>query len=143
MRSRLDRDLEDLIAIGHVAILEAKLTHDPKKIPEKQWVARVVRWRIVAEAALLHEQESREITGTDPDPGSNGLHDQEVGIFGLRIVRAISTLSPREQAIVDGLIRGKSLEELGQQLGISRQRVHQHQKEALVKLRKRTGLVVD
>jgi len=54
----------------------------------------------------------------------------------------ISTLSPREQTILQlrfGLSGGdeKTLEEVGQQFGVTRERIRQIQDEALKKLRKR------
>jgi len=54
----------------------------------------------------------------------------------------IGTLSPREQTILQlrfGLNGGneKTLEEVGQQFGVTRERIRQIQDEALKKLRKR------
>jgi len=142
-QSRLsDTEPEDLVSIGRVAVLEAAITHDAKRIPEARWVRKVVRWRIQAEAVRLHERESVEVTGTDPDPQSNGVYNQEAGVMLLRAIRAMVVLSPREHAVVDLMIRGCTFEETGRQLGITRQRVHQNYTRALEKMREHMGIGV-
>jgi RNA polymerase sigma factor (sigma-70 family) len=130
-------DRDDLVAAGRIGLMEAHLTHDPTRSPQKQWVAKVVRWRIIGVVDREIAQSQTELlTGLDdPEPMTNGQHDPERAHLKSVALRAFGRLAPREQVILDARFRGYTYEEIGASLGISRSLTHQVAKKALGELR--------
>ena len=93
--------------------------------------------------AQLGDDDTNKFADIVADQNAAAPFQQAVEESDNEIVReVIATLSPREQTILQlrfGLTGGdeKTLEEVGQQFGVTRERIRQIQDEALRKLRKR------
>lgn len=127
---------DELVSAGRIGLMEAHLTHDPSRIPEKQWMAKVVKWRIlgVVERAMQLSQ-MELLTGLDPEPRTNGLHDPERAHLRSVALLAFGRLDPRERVILDARWRGETYDQIGRSLGISSQRAWQVATRALKELR--------
>jgi RNA polymerase primary sigma factor len=93
--------------------------------------------------AQLGEDGTNRLADIVPDTNASAPFQQAVEESDNEIMREVlRTLSPREQTILQlrfGLngANEKTLEEVGQQFGVTRERIRQIQDEALKKLRKR------
>lgn len=132
-------DSDELEAVGRIAIMEAWVTHKPQRIPLRQWVRRVVRWRIVeladGEMSQQYFSPLDLVSGTVGEPMTNGRHDPERRFMLEQIIELVPYLPPRQAMIIDGRLRRETYEEIGRSLGISAQWCHQEYMSALAQLR--------
>jgi RNA polymerase sigma factor (sigma-70 family) len=85
------------------------------------------------------------LLGQDSDSALGQIHDSRQDVIRsvkrsetISILRDIlKTLSPREQIVVEQLRLGRSLTEIGERLGVSKQAVHKISTPALAKLKAR------
>lgn len=133
-------DHDELQAVGVIGIIEASISYRERHgVPLKQWTALVVRQRMVgvmqrAQRVTVFEQHSQV------DYPTNGRHDPERSHLKAELMNAVAQLSPRHQAVISGRIRGQTFAQIGEQLGISTQRVQQEEKAAVLRLRQITDL---
>lgn len=133
--SRLDRD--ELQSVGQIAVIEAHVTYEPHRgVPERSWTAQVIRWRMVELAVEARERRRSEDEFQEEHALTNGHHSPEKAFFRRLLTEMIEQLSPRHQAVLEGRLRGETFEEIADSLGLSRSRVDQHEKAALVALQK-------
>ncbi len=132
------QDVDELVALGHIGLMEAFLTYDPARGTELSWVRSQIRWRI--QEGARGERRQLRFVGHDPDlVPTNGRHDPSRLVEIERLRWAIGQLSPRLQMIVDGRMRGETYEELGHSLGISTTRAHEQNQQAVDELRRILG----
>ena len=125
---------DDLLQLGRVAILEGYLSCKPELSSEGHWIRRVVYWRLTEAMNGSHWLQSEvESLGTDPQI-LNGANPEEQ-FWRATALTAVGVLGPRHRAIVDGRMRGETMEEIGDTLGLSPQRVHVESKKAFRILR--------
>lgn len=125
----------DLRAVAEIAVLEAKLTYRSARGSLKTWTRRVIRWRLLE---LVSQRP--EVPLDEPESVLNGENPEEVLAALERrqwMEGAIGELGPRRRVIIAATVRGETLNETGQTLGISRSRVCQERKTALIQLHER------
>lgn len=100
-----------------------------------------IRSTVLSLDSLIGNEEDRTLLGVirDPSPGTEDLALLNVSSLELREV-LIEVLSPREVAVLTrrfglGEEGHQTLGEIGEELGVSRERVRQIEDEALIKLR--------
>ena len=127
-------DQDELWLVGRIGIIEAFVTfREHHGVPIKQWTQVVVRQRMVGVMERAKRIRLRE-HHYETEPATNGRSDPERAHLMSELMNALVHLSPRHQAVISGRIRGQTLEQVGEQLGISTARVHQEQKAALAHL---------
>jgi RNA polymerase sigma factor (sigma-70 family) len=123
---------EELLAAGRLAIIEAFITHKSSRANERTWVRKVLYWRI-GEAAKRRPWESQHEC-EDSETAPNGANPEEQ-FWRASVLSAVGSLSPRHQTIIDARMRGEKVQEIGDSLGISHQRVTQEEQRAFKLLR--------
>jgi RNA polymerase sigma factor (sigma-70 family) len=143
---RLSVDLDDLCQAGALGALKASAKWDPE---QASWITYATLWideymRRECEELLLrgadkraNYRRTRELPKFDAVvediPVAEGLNEQRVW---LRRLVEDAALSERELTIIARCEMGdETLESVGEELGLSRQRVHQVRERALEKLR--------
>ena len=133
LRETLDRDPTD-------EELAEELQMNPRRVQQYREASRAP---VSLDAAIGHDDESNRIADVVADPNAAAPFDQVVRATDTELVREVlSTLSEREISILStryGLKDGtpRTLEEIGAQFGLTRERIRQIQEEALKKLRTR------
>ncbi len=136
-------DQEELEAVARVAIIEGYLTCNPKRVPEPQWIAIVIRHRVIEAWQRDVQRLSTVVTQSamsaqrweSAEPRTNGVSHPDKFIALYPAFQAMAYLEPRAQAILQGRIHGYTFEELGNKLGLSTSRVHQAYQKAVEVLR--------
>ena len=152
---------EDMLAAGFAAIWKAVQTYDPTigsfKTYSSWWIKYYMREEKKRRATVFvtrHGMEkgvSIEVMPLDvPDtvggvPLSDTLpcEDESADLVleaaedKERVRRALGTLKPREQAIIKARMEGKTLQEVGDTLGLTRERVRQIEAAAMPLMRQR------
>jgi RNA polymerase sigma factor (sigma-70 family) len=134
-------DRDDLRSAGRIGVLEAALTHDPRKAPESQWVGYIVRQRVRA-VARSNRLWQHARTETAVDPLTNGRHDPEGLMLRRAMLKCIGLLPPRESVILSARLRGETFEEIATACGISVSNAQRAAERGLARIRHwvRTGL---
>ncbi len=133
LRETLDRDPTD-------EELAEELQMSPRRVQQYREASRAP---VSLDAAIGNDDESNRIADVVADPNAAAPFDQVVRETDSELVREVlSTLSEREVSILSrryGLKDGtpRTLEEIGVQFGLTRERIRQIQEEALKKLRVR------
>jgi RNA polymerase primary sigma factor len=133
LRETLDRDPTD-------EELAEELQMNPRRVQQYREASRAP---VSLDAAIGHDDESNRIADVVADPNAAAPFDQVVRETDTELVREVlSTLTERENLILSrryGLKDGtpRTLEEIGVQFGLTRERIRQIQEEALKKLRAR------
>lgn len=70
-----------------------------------------------------------------------GFQPQDAIDFGCDLPKLLETLSDRERTVILLRLQGATFEEIGQELGVTRERIRQNELRALDKLRKRCALL--
>jgi RNA polymerase primary sigma factor len=131
LRETLDRDPTD-------EELAEELQMNPRRVQQYREASKAP---VSLDAAIGHDEESNRIADVVADPNAAAPFDQVMRETDTELVREVlSTLSEREISILSrryGLKDGTSrtLEEIGAQFGLTRERIRQIQEEALKKLR--------
>lgn len=114
---------DEVQAAGEDAILEAYVSLDVTRAQESTWVRRVVHWRL---AELGERAPAERVAGESlpADPQLPNGMTPELALLQATAVRLLARLTPRQQMVVDGRMRGETYEEIGDSLGISAQRAH-------------------
>ncbi len=127
--SMLDQD--ELLQVGRLAVLEAHLTFDgTRDCSWETWRKRVLGWRLAASARALSAPVEEPV-----EQPTNGMHDPEVHTFRLELLEVMQQLPPREATILTLRLEGQTFEQIGEAIGITRSRVQQCERHALVILR--------
>lgn len=131
----MDRD--DVVSTSYLGLIKAADTYDPTK------GAAFATWAtIVIKTMLLHEYRHKKRLSkhevfdieileeqSAPDPC-----DLVVSLDAAkRIIKNLDCLKPRERVVLQGLGRGKSQKEIGQQIGVSQAHVSRIRKRVLNK----------
>jgi RNA polymerase primary sigma factor len=132
LREAFDREPTDHEVADHLGL-------DPRRIQQYRDASRAP----ISLDAPIGNDEPKAIAEVVADPNAAAPFDRLVQENDSQLVKdALATLTPRENAILvkrfgldDG--RPKTLEEIGEQMGVTRERIRQIQEEALVKLRVR------
>jgi len=141
---------DDLLSEGATALLRAAEKFDfSRGFRFSTYVTKVVRREVFRMVMASKRQSDRFATGTWEFLGEQSREtseevDHEVDLAGMRseLVEFLGRLDAREQVVLgarfglDGAPRAPSLNELGQRLGVSKERVRQLEMRALKKLRK-------
>jgi RNA polymerase primary sigma factor len=131
LRETLDRDPTD-------EELAEELQMNPRRVQQYREASKAP---VSLDAAIGQDDESNRIADVVADPNAAAPFDQVVRETDTELVREVlSTLSEREISILSrryGLKDGtpRTLEEIGVQFGLTRERIRQIQEEALKKLR--------
>jgi RNA polymerase sigma factor (sigma-70 family) len=135
-------EADELRAVGQIAVMEAWVTHNPRRIPLRAWITQVVRWRIIERAD--GELSRRDLGSLElaPEPTTNGRHDPERTFMLEQIIDLLVYLPPRQTMIIDGRLRRETFEEIALTLGISTAFCHQEYLTALAQLREWVGFRV-
>ncbi len=143
--------------LAHIRRAEVKLREALDREPTDEEVAdelhldarRVRRYRLAAKAPVSldapigNDDESNRIADVVADPNAVAPYDRVVQETDTELVREVlTTLTERENAILAlrfGLEDGteRTLEQVGERLGVTRERIRQIQEQALAKLRAR------
>jgi len=124
---------DDLVAVGTVAILEGYVTRTERS-SEGRWIRKVIYWRLLEEIGERMRGPTDTVSlGVDPQL-VNGANPEEQ-FWRATALRAVATLSPRQQAIIDGQMRGETYAEIAETLGIGASRTHTEGKHAFEELR--------
>ena len=140
--------------VAHIRKAEVKLRDAFDREPTDQEVAdhlglnprRIQQYRNAARAPIsldapIGTDEPQRISEVVADPNAAAPFDRLVRENDTELVQTVlATLTPRENTILAmrfGLDDGqpKTLEEIGEQLGVTRERIRQIQEEALIKMR--------
>ena len=140
--------------VAHIRKAEVKLRDAFDREPTDQEVAdhlglnprRIQQYRNAARAPIsldapIGADEPQRISEVVADPNAAAPFDRLVRENDTELVQTVlATLTPRENTILAmrfGLDDGqpKTLEEIGEQLGVTRERIRQIQEEALIKMR--------
>jgi RNA polymerase primary sigma factor len=130
LREAFDRDPTDEEVADHLGL-------DPRRIQQYRDASRAP----VSLDAPIGADEPQRISEVVADPNAAAPFDQLVRENDRALVQEVlATLTPRENTILamrfgldDG--RPKTLEEIGEKLGVTRERIRQIQEEALHKMR--------
>lgn len=131
LRETFDRDPTD-------EELAEELQMDPRRVQQYREASKAP---VSLDASIGNDDESNRIADVVADPNAAAPFDQLVRETDTELVREVlSTLSEREISILSrryGLKDGtpRTLEEIGAQFGLTRERIRQIQEEALKKLR--------
>ena len=128
-------EAEELHAIGRVAVMEAWVTHNPKRIPLRAWITKVVRWRIVARADGELSRLDHATLELVPERTTNGRHDPERLFMLDQIIDLVVYLPPRQAMIIDARLRRETFEEVATSLGLSKSTCHAEYLNAVAQLR--------
>lgn len=130
-------DSEFIQSYGELQDLEVLAS---KSDPQGKLVQAVRVGHVVSINMKVGDREDTELGELIVDDGFNIEEFAERGILRQRVREAIATLAPREQFVInhrygfeDG--RSKSLELVGRELGVTRERARQIEAQALNKLR--------
>lgn len=130
-------DTDDLVAVGKIAVIEAHVTfRESRAIPRRSWTTTVIRWRMAVAVDRTLVLQRLETPLDDGDPITNGHHDPEKAFLREVLTELMGHLSPRHQAVLEGRLRGETMEEIGDMLGLGRSRVEQEEKAAWAVMRK-------
>lgn len=132
-------EADELHAVGRIGVIEAWVTHNPRRLPLRAWTTQVIRWRIIERAdgeIAEHRIGSLEL---GPEPATNGRHDPERSFMLEQVIQLLVYLPPRQANIIDGRLRRETFEELATSLGISIALCHSDYTTALEQLRKWLG----
>ncbi|MFZ0826594.1 MAG: sigma-70 family RNA polymerase sigma factor [Verrucomicrobiia bacterium] len=140
--------------VAHIRKAEVKLREAFDREPTDQEVAdhlglnprRIQQYRDASKAPIsldapMGADEPQKISEVVADPNAAAPFDRLIRETDTKLVREVlATLTPRENTILAmrfGLDDGnpKTLEEIGDQLGVTRERIRQIQEEALEKMR--------
>jgi RNA polymerase primary sigma factor len=131
LREALDREPTDEEVAADVGL-------KPQRVREYREASRVP---VSLEAPLGGDEESAQISEVVADASAAAPFDQLVKTSDTELVREVfATLTPRERTVL-GMRFGlsddtpRTLEEIGQHFGVTRERIRQIQNEALKKLR--------
>lgn len=130
---------EELRAIGRVAVMEAWVTHNPKRIPLRAWITQVIRWRIIASADGELSRIDRVTFELVPDRTTNGRHDPERLFMLDQVIELLVYLPPRQAMIIDARLRRETFDEVAVSLNLSKSTCHAEYLNALAELRKWLG----
>lgn len=127
-------DLDELLAAARIGVLEAAITFDPRKVPEPQWVAIIVRQRVraVVQSAQQWKQSHQELAS---EPLTNGRHDPEGLMLRRALFAYLSLLPPRESVILSARLRGETFAEISEACGISISNAQRSAERALSRIR--------
>lgn len=152
---------DDLRSIGQLAVLEAYVIYEDRGAQLSTWVYRIVYWRLAEALTVAAEGEphpdamqgldepvghgsstmfgNRPVTlgeilenpEPEPTPEDNAVQARLAAWVNEQID---CQLDMREQAVIDGEMRGVSGASVGRMLGLSRQRMNVHRRTGLRKL---------
>lgn len=144
------KDVDMAISAGNIALIESLRRFDPRKARLTTWVTRVVLWRVAKEIQIDRQgcgpseriMASRRVflvpldaivRNSVPhsfDPESD--LDNELN----RLRAAIKRLKPRLARVIRARLDGLTLREIGDKMGISRERVRQLERVAIHAIKK-------
>jgi len=130
LREAFDRDPTDQEVADHLGL-------DPRRIQQYRTAAKAP----ISLDAPIGTDEPQRISEVVADPNAAAPFDRLIRENDSQLVQEVlATLTPRENTILamrfgldDG--RPKTLEEIGEELGVTRERIRQIQEEALQKMR--------
>lgn len=139
----VDDDPEDMAQLGIMGLMKAARRYDPEGHPGH---------RFSSYAAYAIRNSVRDAYGRrglrplpdyvpPQDPGPGPLAEAEL-VDDLACMRlAVGRLCIRSRRVIEGrYFRGETLEEIGLELGLTRERVRQIEQEALAEMRKMMGV---
>jgi RNA polymerase sigma factor (sigma-70 family) len=148
--------LDEAVSEARMALIRASEGFDPRKGEFAPYAARAVRNRLNSLYAKQLKMARLFPKSLDDPPTTNGTEARESTFNRKSAVQdsrqdvrkevsqresnsvlrnILRTLSPREQLVVEQMRLGKSLAEIGETLGVSKQAIHKIAAPALEKLR--------
>lgn len=116
---------DDLIGIGHLAVFDAVRTFRPGKGPFAPWVTQWIHARMhtVVRSESRRDGYLREYEEHLREPERPPLADEmlETEDELVRLLRAVSSLSPKLREVLQGRLRGETLEHVGAQMGVTKE----------------------
>lgn len=110
---------DDLLASGDLAILEAFVSWKADKgANEGTWIRRMIHWRL-AQCSKDELDDPLALADQFQEELVSDTHDTEREVLQNLALRAIHTLSPRHQAVIQGRLQNETFEEIATSLGIS------------------------
>ena len=148
--------LDEAISEAYMAMLRASEGFDPKKGDFAPYTARSIRNSLNSlYAKQLKMARLFPKSLNDPPGAQNGAADSQSSSLLARIrdskqdvrhsvkhretvsilMEVLRTLSPREQVVIEHMRLGRTLSEIGESLGVTKQAIHKISAPALAKLR--------
>lgn len=132
---------DDLISIGNLAVFSALRTYKPGKGAFAPWVTQWIHARMYTEvrskgrrATYLEEFAEHQ---KDPEMPLQADEALEAEDESLLLRRFIASMSPRLRNVMQGRLRGGTLEQVGKQLSLTREAARLRELRAVELLRKR------
>lgn len=130
---------EDLIAIGHLAVFDAVRTFRPTKGVFAGWVTQWVHARMSTAIRSTGRRETYLAEYAEhqrePEMPLNADEALEADEEGYVLRRAVASLRAPHRAVIQARLKGKTLEQVGKELGITREATRQREIAAIERLR--------
>lgn len=127
---------DDAVQDAYLDLLRCR-TYDPEKSSPMNFAIRKLRMRLWAIIYGPKPQKHGTATTLLSDPASKDIVSMETESREVsRTVRAaVSRLHPNQRAVANGICQDDTLQKIGKELGVSRQRVFQLREVTFVKLK--------
>lgn len=130
---------DDLISIGHLAVFDAVRTYRPTKGVFAGWVTQWVHARMSTAIRSTGRRETYLAEYAEhqrePEMPLNADEALEADEEGYVLRRAVASLRAPHRAVIQARLKGKTLEQVGKELGITREATRQREIAAIERLR--------
>ena len=130
---------DDLISIGNLAVFDALRTYKPGKGAFTSWVTQWIHARMYTavrstsrRVAYLDEFAEHQ---REPEMPLNADEALEADEEGYVLRRAVASLRAPHRAVIQARLKGKTLEQVGKELGITKEATRQRELAAVERLR--------